>query len=33
MEISIRPATPDDAEECGRSIYEAFKGISCTEKR
>ena len=28
MEINIRPAAPGDAEECGRIIYEAFKGIS-----
>ncbi|MET0648350.1 MAG: GNAT family N-acetyltransferase [Pyrinomonadaceae bacterium] len=28
MEITIRPAVPGDAEECGRIIYEAFKGIS-----
>lgn len=28
MDIRIRPATPDDAEECGRIIYEAFKGIA-----
>lgn len=28
MDIQIRPATPDDAEACGRIIYEAFKGIA-----
>jgi predicted N-acetyltransferase YhbS len=28
MEITIRPAAPGDAEECGRIIYEAFKGVS-----
>ena len=28
MEITLRPAVPDDAGECGRIIYEAFKGIS-----
>ena len=28
MEINIRPAAPGDAEECGRIIYEAFKGIA-----
>jgi GNAT superfamily N-acetyltransferase len=28
MEITIRPVAPGDAEECGRIIYEAFKGIS-----
>lgn len=28
MEITLRPATPADAEECGRIIYEAFKGVS-----
>lgn len=28
MEITLRPAAPDDAEECGRIIYEAFAGIS-----
>jgi len=28
MEITLRPAAPGDAEECGRIIYEAFKGIS-----
>ena len=28
MEIRIRPAAPQDAEACGRIIYEAFKGIS-----
>ncbi|MDQ3802439.1 MAG: GNAT family N-acetyltransferase [Acidobacteriota bacterium] len=28
MEIRIRPATPDDAEACGRIIYEAFKGVA-----
>jgi predicted N-acetyltransferase YhbS len=28
MDIRIRPATPDDAEACGRIIYEAFKGIA-----
>src|ERR687894_2484733 len=28
MDIRIRPATPADAEECGRIIYEAFKGIA-----
>ena len=28
MNIRIRPATPEDAEACGRIIYEAFKGIA-----
>jgi len=28
MEITLRPVAPGDAEECGRIIYEAFKGIS-----
>src|ERR671921_260495 len=28
MEISLRPAAPGDAGECGRIIYEAFKGVS-----
>ena len=28
MEITLRPAAPADAEECGRIIYEAFKGVS-----
>jgi predicted N-acetyltransferase YhbS len=28
VEIRIRPATPADAEACGRIIYEAFKGIA-----
>ncbi|HWS90303.1 MAG TPA: GNAT family N-acetyltransferase [Pyrinomonadaceae bacterium] len=28
MEITLRPAGPGDAGECGRIIYEAFKGIS-----
>lgn len=28
MGITLRPAAPGDAEECGRIIYEAFKGIS-----
>ncbi|MCA1614670.1 MAG: GNAT family N-acetyltransferase [Acidobacteria bacterium] len=28
MDIRIRPAAPDDAEACGRIIYEAFKGIA-----
>jgi len=28
MEITLRPAAPGDAGECGRIIYEAFKGIS-----
>ena len=27
MNIRIRPVTPDDAQACGRIIYEAFKGI------
>ena len=28
MEVIIRPATLDDAEACGRILYEAFKGIA-----
>ena len=28
MDIQIRPATPEDAEACGRIIYEAFKGVA-----
>ena len=28
MEITLRPAAPGDAGECGRIIYEAFAGIS-----
>jgi predicted N-acetyltransferase YhbS len=28
MNIRIRPVTPDDAEACGRIIYEAFRGIA-----
>ena len=28
MEITLRPAAPGDAGECGRIIYEAFEGIS-----
>src|SRR5690242_5578540 len=28
MSISVRPATADDAEACGRIIYDAFKGIA-----
>ena len=28
MDIQIRPATSDDAEACGRIIYEAFKDIA-----
>jgi GNAT superfamily N-acetyltransferase len=28
MEIRIRPVEPGDAEECGRIVYEAFKGIA-----
>ena len=28
MEIKLRPVAPGDAEECGRIIYEAFKGVS-----
>ncbi|HZI20850.1 MAG TPA: GNAT family N-acetyltransferase [Pyrinomonadaceae bacterium] len=28
MEVTIRPAAPDDAEDCGRIIYEAFKNIA-----
>ena len=28
MEIRIRPAATGDAAECGRIIYEAFKGVS-----
>jgi GNAT superfamily N-acetyltransferase len=28
MEVTLRPVAPGDAEECGRIIYEAFKGIS-----
>jgi predicted N-acetyltransferase YhbS len=28
MDIRIRPATPDDAEACGRIIHEAFQGIA-----
>jgi len=28
MDIQIRPVTPDDAADCGRIIYEAFKGVA-----
>ena len=28
MDIRIRPAEPGDAEECGRIIYAAFKGVA-----
>ncbi len=28
MDVLIRPATPADAETCGRILYEAFKGIA-----
>jgi GNAT superfamily N-acetyltransferase len=28
MEITLRPAAPGDAGECGRIVYEAFKGIA-----
>ena len=28
MEITLRPAAPGDAGECGRIIYEAFRGIA-----
>jgi predicted N-acetyltransferase YhbS len=28
MKVIIRPARPEDAEDCGRIIYEAFKGIN-----
>ena len=28
MDIQIRPAAADDAQECGRIIYEAFKGLA-----
>lgn len=28
MNVIIRPARPEDAEACGRIIYEAFKGIA-----
>ncbi|HEV2863935.1 MAG TPA: GNAT family N-acetyltransferase [Pyrinomonadaceae bacterium] len=28
MDITIRQAAPEDAEACGRIIYEAFKGVS-----
>jgi predicted N-acetyltransferase YhbS len=28
MDVQIRPATPADAEACGRIIYDAFKGIA-----
>src|SRR5688572_5698955 len=28
MEITLRPIEQRDAEECGRIIYEAFRGIS-----
>lgn len=28
MSVQLRPATPADARECGRIIYEAFKGIA-----
>ena len=28
MNVQLRPATPADAEECGRIIYEAFSGIA-----
>ncbi len=28
MEIRIRPVRPEDAEACGRIIYEAFKGVN-----
>jgi len=27
MEVNLRPARPEDAEDCGRIIYEAFKGV------
>ena len=28
MEITLRPAAPGDAGECGRIIYEAFEGVA-----
>ena len=28
MNIRSRPATPEDARECGRIIYEAFRGVA-----
>lgn len=28
MSVQLRPAAPEDAEECGRIIYEAFGGIA-----
>ena len=28
MNVIIRPARPEDAEACGRIIYEAFRGIA-----
>ena len=28
MDVKIRRATADDAEDCGRIVYEAFKGIA-----
>lgn len=28
MAVNLRPATPSDAEACGRIIYEAFKGLA-----
>jgi predicted N-acetyltransferase YhbS len=28
MNVIIRPARPEDAEACGRIIYEAFKGVA-----
>ena len=27
-EVTIREATPEDAEQCGRILYEAFHGIA-----